>query len=135
MSTHGVATKCKICKKSLVVQVDDDYHEPLDGFLAMATCNRCYDLREKHLKATANIESGCNFLLHHPEATEKERSSARKHLERWTKEYAEAIAAFNHSTKIIWSEEFAKNLMERPDKWHEQLKFYRQVFREQSALV
>lgn len=135
MSTHGVATKCKICKKDLVVQIDNDYFGPLDNLLAMATCNRCYDLREKHLKATANIESGCNFLVQHPEASEKELEKARKHLEKWTKEYADAIRQFNHSDKLVWSEDFAQNLMQQPDKWYEQLRFYRQSVREQIQLA
>jgi len=134
MSTRGVLTKCKICKKDLVVQVDNDYFGPLDTLLAMATCNRCYDLREKHLKATANIESGCNFLVQHPEASQKELEKTKKHLEKWTKQYAEAISAFNNSSRVIWHEDFVRNLMETPDKWYEALRFYRTTAREQLRL-
>jgi len=134
MSTRGVATKCKICKKDLVVQVDNDYFGPLDTLLAMATCNRCYDLREKHLKATANIESNCTWLVQHPKAGSEKLMKVQKNLERWTKQYAEAISAFNNSNKVIWSEDFAKTLMKKPDKWYEALRFYRTTAREQLRL-
>lgn len=131
MSTHGVATKCKICKKDLVVQVDNEYFGQIDRLLEMATCNRCFDLREKHLKSTANIEAGCNFLVQHPEASEKELEKAKKHLEYWTKQYADAIRQFNHSDKVVWSADFAQVLMDKPDQWYEALRIYRQSVREQ----
>ncbi len=131
MSFRNELTKCKICKKDLVVQVDNDYFGTLDTLLAMATCNPCYDLRQKHRKATENIESACLWLTQHPNAPKEKLDVARKQLEKWTKQYAEAVMAFNHSNTLIWSEEFAQNLMNNPDKWYEQLRFYRNAVREQ----
>lgn len=135
MSTHSVKGTCKICKKDVVVRIDDEYLGSDEGVLKMATCNRCYDLRNDCENAEDNIANACRWLIQHPKISPEKLLAARKKLEGWTRDYAEAVAAMENSTKVIWSEEFAKNLMERPDKWHEQLKFYRQVFREQSALA
>ena len=135
MSTHSVKAKCKICKKDLVVQVDDGYTGPLDGLLAMATCNRCYDLRDKREKATENIKNACLWLTQHPEASKEKLEQARIKLEKWTRDYAEVMMAYNNSTTLVWSPEFAQNLMQQPDKWYEQLRFYRQTVREQHAMA
>lgn len=135
MSTRPVQTKCKICKKDLVVQIDDDYFGNLEPLLAMATCNHCYDLRDKHLRATKNIQNLCTWLVQHPKANHDARKEVQNEMEHWTKEYAQAIQQFNHASKVVWSTDFAQILMDKPENWYEALRVYRQQVREHAQLA
>lgn len=135
MSTRNVPCQCKICHKNMHVEIDNDYFGNLEPLLAMATCNKCYDLRDKHLRSVANIESRCTYLVQNPDIKADERKKVYQKLAYWTKQYAEAVAAFNHSAKIVWSEEFAQILMDKPENWYEALRIYRHNVRESATLV
>lgn len=125
MSTHSVAGTCRVCGKALVLKVDDDYPWPIEELLPLAACNRCYDIHDRFKKAEANIRNVCLWLSQNQELTPEKRQEGQKRLEKWTKEYAEAIQQLNNADRVVWSEEFAQNLMKQPDKWYETLGFYR----------
>ena len=56
--------KCKICGKVLVLTIADDYptgRDPL-RLVPMATCNPCFDLRERRVKIETQIKKFCHIL-------------------------------------------------------------------------
>lgn len=114
-----------------MVKIDDAYPWPENGILALASCNRCYDLRQDLIKATDNIRNACIWLTQHPDMPAEKREYAAKRLEKWTRDYAETIAAQNNASTVVWSEEMAELLMQKPDKWYECLRIYRRSVREQ----
>lgn len=125
MPTHSVAGTCRNCGKPLVLKVDDDYPWPIEELLPLAACNRCYDAHDKFKKAEANIKNICLWLIQTEKPAPEKLSATQKKLENWTRSYAEAMQQLNNADRVVWSEEFAQNLMEQPDKWHDTLEFYR----------
>lgn len=134
MSFHSVKAQCRICKNDIVVKISDDYPWPIDDLLKIATCNRCYDMRERRDRAIEAVKNTCEWLVQRPKPTADELKTARSSLEKATKAYAMITAEYYGSKVLVWSEQFAKNLMDNPDKWYEQLKFYRSAIREQIKL-
>lgn len=128
---QSTAAQCRICKNAIVVKVADDYPWPTEDLLKLATCNRCYDMRERRESATRRVKSNCEWVIQHPKATHEQLNRAKTNLETATKDYAIVIAEYYGSKTLVWSEMFAENLMENPIKWYEQLNFYRKAIREQ----
>lgn len=122
---------CKICKVPIAVEVDDAYEELGDPFklLKLATCNRCYDLRTEREAIFTNIGSCCQLLIVNP--TNKDlRIKSRKLLVILTRKYAELVSKFHRSNHMLWSEEFADMILDKPDKWFKCLDLYREQARQ-----
>lgn len=59
----SIPGKCQICGTGLLLKIADDYPggDPMK-LVSMATCNRCYDLRDRRIKIEGNIKRICHRL-------------------------------------------------------------------------
>lgn len=127
-------SQCRICKCDVVVQIAEDYPWSLEELLKLSTCNTCYDKRERRDGAIERVKSNCEWLLQHPRANSEQLKRVKMNLEKATKALAVVTSEYYGSKTVIWSEQFAENLMDNPGKWYEQLKFYRRAAAEQLRL-
>lgn len=130
MSASNFPATCRLCKKPLVLSIDDSYSDMGDALklLPMATCNPCFDNREQRRKFGTEIEKSCWQL--HSLATSKNpkaktiRPQIREALEASTRGYAKAFAQFHHSTSALWDGQFVEMLMEKPSQWRKTINLY-----------
>lgn len=124
------AATCKICHKPLVIQVADDYvGDPLK-ILPMATCNRCYDLRERRIRLEEALFKTCYGLVANPKAKDSVRGAIHATLVELTKKYSQWFGEANNLSGHLWEEQFVDMLMAKPNETSRVLSEYRRVFSE-----
>jgi hypothetical protein len=125
MSLHEC--KCKLCHKPLTIEIDDAYAELGDPFkmLPTATCNRCFDLRERRIRIEGQVARASRMLIMQPKMDAAVRNKIRDGLRVATQAYARYVADLNFSGQIAWNEEFVDIIMEQPQKSLTALSIYR----------
>lgn len=125
MSLHQC--KCRLCLKPLTVEVDDSYGEHGDPFklLPMATCNRCFDLRETRIRIESQVARASRMLIMQPKMDASIRNKIRDSLRIATQAYARYVADLNNSKVMAWNEDFVDLIMEKPDRSLTALTLYR----------
>ncbi len=137
MTQH--ACECKMCKRKMVVSIDDDYAalgDPLN-LLKLATCNRCADLRMRRSRIEDAIYKVCMMIIQtgtKPNAEGKPAKEAaivaNEILSRLTKQFALLVADWCGRSGMIWQPDFPLMLIENPDKWASILENYWRTFRQ-----
>lgn len=126
-----LAVNCKICKRPLTVDCDDDYAAMGDPFKLskMATCNSCYDMRDERLRYEQYTVNWCNRLLCAPKKNRDQHvQDIREALFKCTRKYAEIVARINRSSRVFWDDELVNLLMDKPEKSGDILRHYRMNF-------
>lgn len=126
-------TNCKICHKPMLVEADEDYIAMGDPakLLPLATCNRCYDLRDRRIRAESSIERQCYALAIVKRPVSDMVAKFTVSLTAATQAYVRWFCDFHNLTpwQNCWSEDFVRMLIERPRNWHQILQNYRKQFR------
>lgn len=128
------AAKCKICKTPIVISFDAEYEGLGDPFklMLLATCNRCYDLRNRRETIHAGFAVACGALacLRTPIA-DKHRAALALTVEALTKQYANYVSDFYRRQELVWDSDFTAMVIENPAKWPVILRNYRESYRKQ----
>ncbi len=118
----------------MTVEIDDTYDtigDPLK-LLPMATCNRCYDLRDRANKLHREFAAVCAKIEAYSGAiADRARAEFYATMESLTKAYADWIADFYARREIVWDPAFPQLLCEQPAKWIQILRNFRESYRKQ----
>lgn len=120
---------CKVCARPITVSIDPDAEDHwIKVFCAIATCNRCFDAREKTNRLIRAVEITAGRLnvarvsFNTGGRTDKETENYRKESERaakdlahLTKRYTRALCEY-FMAPPEWSKEMVDIIMEMP--WH-----------------
>lgn len=120
---------CRICKKEILLTVDDDYAAMRDpvSLIKMATCKHCFDKYSARERIHDGIYKACCSLL---SCTEDSRINGIKIvLETLTKKYAKWLADCHNATPV-WQQDFVDLLMRDPANWSRTLKNYRTGYKQ-----
>lgn len=128
-----IEASCKICHKPVFLKADPDCEQNwLNVFLSCVCCDRCFDLREDRNRVTGKLQAICQWLLAidatrlEPAAKKLKRDKARERLTYWTRQYAEWFSRFHGvPSHVIWSDDFAQLILEKPEKVDQVLGQYR----------
>lgn len=115
--------KCKICKIDLTLSIADDYPAEKDprNLIPMATCNRCFDLRERRIKIETGIKRIC-YRLELGSLESSDRAKLGDSLKMLAKKYSEWCADIlrrQHAANVGY---LASALIESPTQWFNHLK-------------
>lgn len=124
---------CKICGTPGIAEAYDDCPvEWMKKLAPLLACDPCADLKTRLLNARDSILRACKALVRgeeigiKPEDMATIRRKCREVLMRSTREYADVIRIYRKSDKLVWSEDFAENLLTSPGKAVSLLRFYRE---------
>ena len=108
---------CKICGKPLTLEIDDSYDSVADPFklLPLATCNRCFDLRERQKRIADRLSNFIGLLLEKPSV--KSRNAIRPKLVSATRDYCDVLLTKYGKSANIWDEAMVDALMDQPEKF------------------
>ena len=134
MTTTQHLTKCKACKRELVVSSDDECPvEWVAKILPMACCNRCYDLKTEKDKAVSIIAGACVTLFQASKKSDELMTRTRDTLTIGTKLYSRFLAQLYNSKVQVWDVEFVNILIEQPGRWQKIVSDYRREFKRSYA--
>lgn len=130
-------SKCKVCGKTLVLTIDDDYAAMGDPqkLSGLATCNPCYDNLSTRSNCERQVFRACRTLAMQPRLSSEIRTRIRDVLVKTTKSYALAVAEFFHAKEYMWDEEFVNMLMDMPEKAGVILTKYKQDVHKNAGVV
>lgn len=125
-------TQCKICRKPLVIVVDDDYMALGDPhkLIPMACHNHCHDNVAMHMRLLDGFSRVC-MDLHYILTRNPEHNcdSHRPAITKLTKAYAAWMSKSHNLNGSDWNEEFVNIIIERPGQWAKVLDSYRKNWR------
>ena len=114
-----VPAKCKICSKPLVLEIDDDYAEVGDpnNLIPMATCNKCFDIREDILKYQKFILNWCSRVMTVPQKGRQQKlETCRQAIYSSSKKFCAAVARSHNANSDLWSVDIVDLLVDNPDR-------------------
>jgi hypothetical protein len=120
---NEVAATCRICGCGMMLQLAVGYPAGKDPqkLIPMATCNRCYDLRERRIKIESSFKRLCHAL-----AMEKMDESKRDRTHELLKVTCSAFGRWcsdllrrQHTANVGF---LANAITEQPDRWYHHLK-------------
>lgn len=122
------AVNCKICKLPISLQIDESYPAEKDprNLTPYATCNPCYDLRERRLKIETQLKRACYQLC-----METISNDARGKMEQVVRvcaaNYSRWCADLLHRQHTANVGYLVKALLEQPDRWWVHLKDFEEA--------
>lgn len=126
-------TRCKICKKEISVYVGElpgmttgeqqaalDY---ADRLLPLATCNPCYDLRNRFKTAEGKIFEACNRILRIN--NHETREQCRVIISQSLRIYGECLAIYRKKETYGYDDATVNFFVEQPNRVVELIRAYR----------
>lgn len=110
---------CKMCHRPITVEINDDYASMGDPnkLLALATCNICYDYREKRKRIESGIGKICRMIqCTPPKARAEFITTVVGSLQTLTKLHNTAVAGYFLCTNY-WDEEMVQMMTDKPEHW------------------
>ncbi len=121
--------KCKICGISITLDISLNYPIEKDPrkIIPMATCNRCFDLRERRIRLENRFKRACYQLA-------LEKTEGAKQLDSKAKELLVSLVELTCSQYSRWCADLLRRqhranvrflvdaILNQPDRWHNHLK-------------
>lgn len=120
VNIKNVPAKCKICGRPLMLQTEASYTALGDAFklVPLATCDRCYDLRETRLRQENAIMKGCRMLVEGKNISDDRREKINQGIRVLCKSLASTLTMTAGNGMSFWDESFPQQLLENPgDAW------------------
>lgn len=124
-----IVYNCKICDRVGTAYADQSCPpDHIDILAKCLCCDYCFQARIKREKAEKAIFRACHFLIHADSMKnpDKIREKAHQVIGEATRMFAEAVCAAKRIT-VVYSEEFADQLIRTPDKAGAALAFYKRT--------
>lgn len=111
-------TKCKFCGAKVVARWEEwSDQSAVDKFSPMLACNPCADARRKKNDSENEIISQCfGYSRLNADSKGKSVANLRQKLLLLTRAYAEGIAYIDNLKEVMWTEDFADLLIQKPDR-------------------
>lgn len=130
MITRTIEAHCKICKTTISAKADFDCPQIwIDKLLPMITCNRCYDLQERRIKAEVQIFRSTKLLRLLKKGSDP-REKVLTALRMALTDYARWLADMHRQGEFHYSEETFDMIVEQPERCGLILKKYRETVRD-----
>lgn len=127
-----IQSKCKFCQDTIYLECDPECpQEWTDVLLPFASCNRCGDYFRSRRTLTEHMQRIATLLEQNTMTKEK----AMGILVALTRSFANAFSKFHRSKTVVFSDEFARLIVDRPDKLMAILRGYREQAKAQFQRV
>jgi hypothetical protein len=128
LEIQEVAGKCKICGCHLVLQLGTNYPQEKDPMklIPMATCNRCYDLREQRIRIETNLKRLCHELAVE-KMTDDKRARTLDLIQKTCSIFSKWCASLlrrQHAANVGF---LFSAIKEQPKRWYNHLKDFEEA--------
>lgn len=128
LEVNEVAAKCKICGRELVLELAANYPADKDPMklLPYATCDRCYDLRDRRIKIQESIKRLC-YKLELGKLDDTQTGRILRAIEALTKEFSRYCTDLLRRPHRASTAHLVSAIMEQPTRWHYHLKDFEEA--------